>query len=311
MSKKNNKKSYEGPKKRLSTKAIIAICVGAAVLVAGIAVGVYFWLKPKPQETVSATSGTIEVIDDKNLILSFTTPYMDKESEFYVEKNKGFYVSYTDANGKEVKIGGQITETPTFTSNQSETLEYGNLSVKVKLDKKLNPSEETLLKAVLEADAISCKKAKYSSPEITTYFRFFLDESGLFEVEVEKFPYAKTVVPSDVEAKLTKEKGKAYCTITARVDGITDYNKEGVQNLSTLVFFTYKNSEGITYRLPQPQKGIDFSINNGKVVFKYVVEEKDLIPGCEYELSIPKGLFINEDMSVVNDEYKCKFTYVE
>ncbi|MBE6784455.1 MAG: hypothetical protein E7536_10665 [Ruminococcaceae bacterium] len=310
MAKNAKKKDFE--KKGLTTGQIIAICVAAAVLIAGIAVVVYFYLKPKPQATVSATTGNIEIIDEQNLVLSFTTPYMDEDSAFYVENNKGFYISYTDEKtNKEVKITGQITETPTFSSNKTDSLAYGNLSVKIKLDQKLKPSDTALLKAVLEADSISCKKQKYSTPEIITHFRFSLDEAGLFEVKVEKFPYAKAIVPSDVEAKLSKEKGKAYCTITARVDGVTDYNKEGIQNLSTLVYFMYKNSEGVTYRLPQPQKGIDFSVSNGKIVFKYVVEEKDLIPGCEYELSIPKGLFINEDMSVVNDEYTCKFTYVE
>lgn len=283
------------------TKIIIAI-VCAIVIAAGVSLGIYFGMKNHndPSETVFATTGTVEVFDKNTVKFSYLTPYIEKSS-FEVVDKKGFAV---ETDGK--TIDGKIISLE-YRPSKSETIESGEIVITADISEKFIDGKS--YKAIIKAGAIKHAKEEYVNPDITADFKVSKDDNGVLHAEEEKFKDAKTVVLSDVEPSLYKKDGKAYFSITAKADGITRYNEEGAKNFSAFIGYRYKTSEGGFVRWLNSD--IVFSVKDGVIEITGSAMEDDLIPGKDYKLVISKGFFLNDDGSVVNEEYKSEFTYVE
>ncbi|MBQ7957442.1 MAG: hypothetical protein IJ279_05335 [Clostridia bacterium] len=292
--------------KKLNKTSKIVIAVAAAVLVvAGVALGLYFGLKEKPHETSFAETAEVQVIDSKNIIFSYTCPYMDKNTAFRIDDKNGLVITYKDKD--ETKTLPCTISSSKYEASEAELIKYGKLSLSVTLKEEIK--ENVLYKALLKKDSISLKKENYTNGEITADFTVTKTEEGLFEVEKEVFVDSKLVTPSNVEAKLSKENGKAYLTVTAQIDGITKYDENALQNFTSFIAIRYKNENGTFGRFLN--RDVEFSAENGKVIIKGTLDKEDLIPGQDYKLIIKKGFFSNDDKSVVNDDYEGDFTYVE
>ncbi len=283
------------------TKIIIAI-VCAVVIAAGISLGIYFGVKNHndPSKTVFATTGTVEVFDKNTVKFSYLTPYIEKGSFEIVDK-KGFAV---ETEGKTIE--GKIISIE-YRPSKTDTIETGEIVITADLSEKL--VADSSYKAVIKAGAIEHKKEEYINPDITADFKVNKDDNGVLHAEEEKFKDAKSVVLSDVEPTFYKKDGKAYFSITAKAEGITKYNEEGSKNFSAFIGYRYKTSEGGFVRWLN--NDVVFSAKDGVIEITGSAMEDDLIPGIDYKLVISKGFFLNDDGSVVNEEYKSTFTYVE
>ncbi len=292
-------------KKLNKTSKIVIAAVAAVLFVAGISLGLYFGLKDKPAETTFSSTGEITVIDKNNIVFSYTCPYMNEDTEFRISDKEGFVITYKVK--EETKTIPCTIKSSKYEQSKTEALKYGTLSLNISLKEDI--IDNTTYKTVLKANSIELKKENYKNPDITADFTITKTEEGLYDVQKEVYLDAKAVVPSNVEAKLTKENGKAYFTVTAQIDGITQYDAAALKNLQAFVGFGYKNENGTFGRFLN--RDVEFSVNNGKVFIRGTVDKEDLIPGQDYSLIIKKGFFTNDDKSVVNDEYKGIFTYVE
>ncbi len=281
------------------TKIILAV-VFSVLFVAGLALGLYFGLREKPESTVFAETGTVDVFDENTLKFTFIAPYIENAT-FEVTNEKGFEVT-TDAK----TIPGKIISIE-YRPGEGEKIETGTVVVTADLEEKLLDGNS--YRAVIKADSLELKSEDYVNPDITADFKVKMDDNGSLNAEEEKFKDAKAVVLSDVEPKLYKKDGKAYFEITAKADGITDYNKSEAQNYQVFAAYRYKTSDGIFVRFMTDD--VKCTIENGSIRIVGETGEENLIPGQDYKLIISKGFFVNDDKSVVNEEYESTFTYVE
>ncbi len=306
------KKATKKEKKELSKKGKITIAVVLAVLLAaGVGLGIYFGLKEKKaahETTYSDTFREVNIIDDSTIEFSYACPFLEGQPQFYVENARGFYMTYTDSKNQTVTINGEIIEAPKYVANKVEGLQGGTLTLKIKFDKKLQ-KENTLYHAVLKENSISYKKDNYVNKEIVADFYANATETDSWESSIEKYANAKTVIPSNVEVNLTKDDKNGYFSVSAQIPGVTQFNAVATQNFEALLLLKYKNENGTFIRYIN--KDVEFKAENGKIFIKGTIGLEDLIPGQDYDIVIQKGVFINDDKSVVNDEYTCKYTYVE
>lgn len=281
------------------TKIIIAI-VCTVLFVAGIALGLYFGLKDKPAKTVFAETGTVEVFDKNTVKFSYITPYIEK-GVFEIIDKEGFVVKTDDKtiDGKIVSIEYRPTNT--------ETVKSGEVVITADLSEKLIAGAS--YHATVKAGAVEHTKEDYVNPDITADFKVKEDDNGMLHAEEEKFKDAKAVVLANVEPKLYKKDGKAYFSITAKADGLTRYNEEGANNFTVIAGYSYKNSDGTFIRWLNTD--VVFKAENGIIEITGSAMADDLIPGTDYKLVIQRGFFLNDDSSVVNEEYEGTFTYVE
>lgn len=287
-----------------TTKIVIAV-IAAAIVVAGVALGLYFGLKEKPHETEFATMADVQIIDKNNIVFSYTCPYLEEDSAFRIEDKNGLVITYK-VDKKEKTLPCTIASSK-YEASKSDTIKYGTLSLNVKLNESIK--DNTIYNAVLKAESISLEKENYLNPDVTADFSVIKTEEGLFQVQKEDYLNARLVAPANVEASLTKENGKAYFTITAQIDGITQYDKEALQNLRSFIALKYKNENGTFGRFLNTD--VEFSAENGNVFIRGTLDKEDLIPGQDYTVIIKKGFFTNDDKSVVNDDYEGAITYVE
>ena len=310
--KKEKKKASEKEKKALSKKSKIIIAVVLSVIfVAGAGLGIYFGLKEKKDNhktTYSDTFKEVNIIDDSTIEFSYLCPYIEGQPQFFVENAKGFHMTYADSNKNTVTINGEIIEAPKYTAIQSGDLQGGTLTLKIKIDKKLL-KEETVYSAVLDENSISYKKDDYSNKKITAEFTAGSVDGVVWDGEIHHFANAKTVVPSNVEVNLTKDNQKGYFAVSAQMPGITQYNAAATQNFEALLLLKYKNENGTFIRYIN--EDVEFKAENGKIFIKGSISLEDLIPGQDYTVEIQKGVFTNDDRTVVNEEYTCQYTYVE
>lgn len=281
------------------TKIILAV-ICSVIVVAGISLGLYFGLREKPQETVFADTGTVDVFDKNTVKFTFIAPYITG-ADFEIINREGFEV-ITD--GK--TIGGKIVSVE-YRAGEGENLKNG--SVVVTADVKEDFINGKSYKAVIKANSLKLAAEDYINPDITAEFKVKKDDNGSLHAEEEKFKDAKAVVLSDVEPKLFKKDGKAYFEITATADSITTYNQTEAQNFQVFAAYKYKTSEGTFVRFMNDD--VKCTIQNGSIRIYGETGEENLIPGQDYKLIISKGFFINDDKSVVNEEYESTFTYVE
>lgn len=281
------------------TKIILAVVL-SVLFVAGLTLGLYFGLRDKADDTVFAETGTVDVFDENTLKFTFITPYIEN-AVFEIENKNGFEVT-TDSK----VISGEIISIE-YRGNNGEELKSGSVVVTADLEEKLIDGNS--YHAVIKESAISLKGEDYLNPDITADFKVKMDDNGSLNAEEEKFKDSKAVVLSDVKPKLYKKDGKAYFEITAKADGVTAYNKTESQNYQVFAAYSYKNSEGIFVRFMIDN--VQCSIENGSIRIIGETGEENLIPGQDYKLVIKKGFFINDDKSIVNEEYESTFTYVE
>ncbi len=312
--KKETKKGEE-KKKQLTKKAKIIISVVVAVVIAaGVGLGIYLSKDKKNvhETTYSDTFSDFKVIDSSTIEFTYTCPYFEGQPQFYVENAKGFYMTYANAKGETVTLNGEIIEAPKYSAGvlqgeQDET-KGGSLTLKIKLDKKL-VKEETTYHAVLKAESISYKEDDYINKEVSAKFTASSVDGVAWSGDIIHFADAKIVVPSNVEVSLTKDSEKGYFAINAYIPGVTQYNEAGTKNFEALAKIEYKNENGRFIRFISTD--VEFKEENGNVFLKGSIGLEDLIPGQDYTVTIQKGVFINDDKSVVNDEYVCQYTYVE
>ena len=281
------------------TKIILAV-VCSVCLLAGVALGLYFGLREKPQETVFAETGTVDVFDENTVKFTFIAPYITG-ADFDITDRQGFEVIL---DGKTIQ--GKIVSVE-YVASEGENLESG--SVIVTADVEEDFIEGKSYKAVIKANSLELASENYINPDITAEFKVKKDDNGSLHAEEEKYKDAKAVVLSDVEPKLYKKDGKAYFEITAKADGITTYNKAEAQNFQAYAAYRYKTTEGTFVRFMTDD--VKCTIENGSIRIYGETGEENLIPGQDYKLVISKGFFINDDKSVVNEEYESTFTYVE
>ncbi len=281
------------------TKIILAV-VCSVLFVAGLTLGLYFGLRDKPKNTVFAETGTVDVFDENTLKFTFIAPYIEN-ADFEVTNEKGFEVT---ADAK--TIAGKIISIE-YRPGKSDTLENGSVVVTADLEEKLLDGNS--YHAVIKANSIELKSEEYVNPDITADFKVKMDDNGQLNAEEEKFKDAKVVVLSDVEPELYKKDGKAYFKITAKADGITTYNETEAKNLQVFAAYRYKNSNGTFGRFMTDN--VKCSIENGVIEIVSETGEENLIPGQDYKLIITKGFFVNDDKTIVNEEYESTFTYVE
>lgn len=281
------------------TKIIVAV-VCSVLFIAGLATGLYFGLKEKPRDTSFAETGFVEIIDEDTIEFSYLCPYF-KKADFKIINENGFSVSADNktTTGKIVSLD--------YTSGKTEKLQSGTLTLTVDLEEKL--SADTSYHAVVKAESIELKKADYINTDITADFRTASNSDGNLEAEEENFKDVKSVVLSDVKAELYKKNGKAYFSITAKANGITAYNEADMKNYRVFAAYSYKTENGIFGRYIYDN--VEFSAENGVITITGETGAENLIPGQEYNLVINKGFFTNDDKTLVNEEYKSTFTYVE
>ena len=164
---------------------------------------------------------------------------------------------------------------------------------------------------MLKAESISYKDDDHNfiNKEITAQFPASSVDGVTWTGEILDFANAKVVVPSDVEINLTKDSKKGYFSINAYIPGVTQFNAVATQNFDAIAKIEYKNENGRFIRYISTD--VEFKEENGNVFLKGSIGLEDLIPGQDYTVTIQKGVFINDDKSVVNDEYVCQYTYVE
>lgn len=281
------------------TKIILAV-VCSVLFIAGLATGLYFGLKEKPQGTTFAETGTVNIIDEDTIEFSYLCPYF-KNADFNIINENGFTVSADDktTNGKIVSLE--------YSSGETEQLRSGTLTLTVDLEEKL--SADTSYHAVVKAESIELKKADYKNDDITADFRTSSNDDGSLDAEEEKFKDVKSVALSNVEAKLFEKNGKAYFSITAKGEGLTTYNEADMKAYRVLAAYSYKTENGIFGRMIYDN--VEFSAENGVITITGETGKENLIPGKDYNLTITKGFFTNEDKTLVNEEYKSTFTYIE
>lgn len=313
-SESKKRREAEAERQRAKKKKIIIISVVAAVvIVAGIILGIHFSKENKNihETTYSDTFKDFTSKSASNVEFTYTCPYFEKAPQFYVEDTKGFYMTYVDANGKTVTINGEIVgikyNTSVLQGSQGET-RGGTLTLEINLDKKLL-KEETTYRAVLKAGSISYKDDDYVNKEISAEVKAASTDGVVWDGDVIPFADAKTVVPSNVEINLTKDSNKGYFSIKAYIPGVTQYNEAGTKNFEALAKIEYKNENGRFIRFISTD--VEFKAENGNVFLKGSIGLEDLIPGEDYTVTIQKGVFVNDDKSVINDEYVCTYTYVE
>ncbi len=287
-----------------NTKIILAVVL-SVLFVAGLALGLYFGLKDKPSETTFADTGTVSVFDENTIKFSYICPYIEGNPNFEIVNEDGFHISY-DSDGTKKEIKGEIISVEYY-ANKSEAINSATLNVTIDLDEKLEDDET--YHAVIEANSIELKKEEYINPDITADFKVKEDDNGKLNAEEEKFKDAKAVVLNDVKAELYEKGGKAYFSVTAKADGLTSYNETAIKNYQVTTGYSYKTSEGRFIRWLV--NDIEFSAENGVIKITGSAMKDDLIPGMDYKFVIQKGYFINDDKSVVNEEYEGNFTYIE
>lgn len=281
-------------------KIIIAV-VCSVLFITGLATGLYFGLKEKPQETAFAETGFVEVIDEDTIEFSYLCPYF-KKADFKIINEKGFTLSTGDktTNGKIVSLE--------YSSGKTDSFRSGTLTLTVDLEEKL--SADTSYHAVVKAESIELKKEKYVNTDITADFKTIANTDGKLEAEEEEaFKDVKSVVLSNVKAELFKKDGKAYFSITAKANGITAYNESGMKAYRVFASYIYKTTEGTFAR--HIHDNVEFSAENGVITITGETGEENLIPGQDYKLIINKGFFTNDDQTLINEEYTSTFTYVE
>ncbi len=281
------------------TKIILAV-VCSVIFVAGLSLGLYFGLRDKPEKTVFAETGTVDIFDENTIKFTFITPYIEN-ADFEITNKEGLEVS---TDGK--TIGGKIISVE-YRTSEGENIESGSVVVTADLKEKL--VDGTSYKAIIKANSLKLTSKDYVNPDITADFKAKKDDNGSLNAEEEKFKDSKAVVLSDVEPKLYKKDGKAYFEVTAKAEGITDYNKSEAQNYQVFAAYRYKTSDGIFVRFMTDD--VKCTIENGSIRIYGKTGEENLIPGQDYKLVISKGFFVNDDKSVVNEEYESTFTYVE
>ncbi len=281
------------------TKIIVAV-VASVLLVAGIALGLYFGLKDKPAKTVFADTGTVDVFEEDTLKFTFIAPYIE-DASFEILDENGFEVTTDD-----ITIAGEIISVEYYAS-EGDAIESGSVVVTAELEEKL--VDGTSYRAVIKANSIRLESEDYINPDITADFKVKMDDNGSLNAEEEKFKDAKAVVLSDVKAELYKKGGEAYFSITAKADGITSFNETDARNYQTFAAYSYKNENGTFARFLIDS--VEFKAENGVIEIVGKTGEENLIPGQDYKLIIKKGFFINDDKSIVNEEYESTFTYVE
>ncbi len=280
-------------------KIIIAV-VCSVLFIAGLATGLYFGLKEKPQDTTFAETGFVEVIDEDTIEFSYLCPYF-KKADFKIINENGFAVSTDDktSNGTIVSLE--------YSSGETEQLKSGTLTLTVDLEEKL--ASDTSYHAVVKAESIELKKADYVNADITADFRTTASSDGKLDAEEEKFKDVKSVALSNVKAEFFEKNGKAYFSITAKANGITTYNEADMKAYRVLAAYSYKTSEGTFGRYIYDN--VEFSAENGVITITGETGKENLIPGQDYNLTITKGFFTNDDKTLINEEYKSTFTYVE
>ncbi len=280
-------------------KIIIAV-VCSVLFIAGLATGLYFGLKEKPQGTSFAETGIVEVIDKDTIEFSYLCPYF-KKADFEIINENGFTVSADNktTNGKIVSFE--------YSSGETEQLKSGTLTLTVDLEEKL--SADTSYHAVVKAESIELKKADYVNPDITADFKTTANSDGTLDAEEEKFKDVKSVALSNVKAKLFEKNGKAYFSITAKANGITTYNEADMKAYRVFAAYSYKTEDGTFGRYIYDN--VEFSAENGVITITGETDKENLIPGQDYNLTINKGFFTNDDQTLINEEYKSTFTYVE
>lgn len=281
------------------TKIILAVVL-SVLFVAGLTLGLYFGLREKPQNTVFAETGTVDVFDSNTVKFTFITPYIEN-ADFEIINKEGFEIT-TDAK----TIPGKIISIE-YRPGEGEKIETGSVVITADLEEKLLDGNS--YHAVLKADSIKLESEDYTNTDITADFKVKKDDNGTLNAQVEKFKDAKAVVLSDVEPRLYKKGDKAYFEITAKADGITDYNKTEAQNYQVFAVYKYKTTEGVFVRFMIDN--VKFTAENGSISIVGETAKENLIAGQDYKLIISKGFFVNEDKSVVSEEYESTFTYVE
>ena len=280
-------------------KIIIAVVV-SVIIAAGVAAGLYFGLKEKPQSTAFAETGSVEIVDENTIEFSYTCAYY-KEADFEIINENGFTVSTDDktVNGKIVSLD--------YASGKTDTLESGTLTLTVDLEENLVAGKS--YEAVVKAESIQLKKADYINPDITSDFKVVADNEGALEAEEENFKDVKSVVLSNVQAELYEKNGKAYFSITAKANGITTYNEADMKAYRVFAAYSYKTEDGTFGRYIYDN--VEFSAENGVITIISETGKENLIPGQDYTLTINKGFFTNDDRTLINEEYRSTFTYVE
>lgn len=288
-------------KKKMGKKAkIILAAVLSVIILAGVATGIYFGLEHKRAETVFAETGTVDIFDEDTIKFTFITPYIEN-GEFETINENGVIVKDGDK-----KIGSKIVSVE-YRPVKTEALESGTVVVTADLDEKLENGVS--YKAVIIEGTLKLVKKDYINKDITAAFKAKKDDNGKLNAQEEKYTDATAVVLSDVKPLLYKKGGKAYFEITAKADGVTTYNAADAQNFQTFCSYRYRNSEGTFVRFMTGD--VQCTIKNGVIKITAETPVENLIPGQDYTLLISKGFFINEDKSVVNEEYEALFTYVE
>ncbi len=293
------KKPIQKKTMRKKTKIILA-SVLSVIILAGVATGIYFGLEHKRAETVFAETGTVAIFDDNTIKFTFITPYIEN-GEFEVINENGVIVT---TEGK--KIGSEIVSVE-YRPATTDTLEGGTVVVTADLEEKL--VDGTSYRATITAETLKLAKKDYTNKDITADFKAKKDDNGQLNAQEEKYKDATSVVLSDVKPVLYKKGAKAYFEVTAKADGVTTYNKAGSQNFQAFCSYRYKNSEGTFVRFMT--ENVQCTIKNGVIKIVAETPAENLIPGQDYTLLISKGFFINEDQTIVNEEYEALFTYVE
>lgn len=280
-------------------KIILAV-VFAVLFIVGLSLGLYFGLRDKPSKTVFADTGTVSVFDEDTVKFSYICPYIEN-ANFEITDKTGFCVN---VDGK--TVNGKIISIE-YNASESEAIESGTVTVTADLEEDLVAGKD--YHAVIKANSIELEKEDYVNPDITADFKVKEDDNGVFRAEEEKFKNAKAVVLDDVKAELFKKDGKAYFSITAKGDGLTTYNETDMKNYQVFAAYSYKNENGTFARFLVDD--VQFSAENGLIEIIGETGEENLIPGQDYKVTIKKGFFMNDDKTVVNEEYEANFTYIE
>ncbi len=292
----------------MNKKVKIIIAVVLAVLaIAGAVTGFYFGKKAKDtQKTVFDETGMIKITDENNIEFSYTCPYMSKNTKFEILNKDGAYVFFTK-DSKETVIPAEITAAE-YTRSESESLKTGTLTLKIKLSEKLGENEYSF---VLKKDSIELKKKDYINPEMKTHFSVTSTSDGKLEANDEKYAGSKLAVPSNVSADIVKEGSKHYFIFKADINGVTTFDEIGMKNLKVLFAYGHGEKNNRTFVGIHEDENVIIKIENGSVYVKSEVKKDMLFPGDDYEYVLTKGFFTNDDKTVVSDELKGTFTYVE
>lgn len=254
---------------------------------------------------------TIDIeFDQENLNkleVSFDCPYLSENTKFNIDKKDGFTLTFT-VDGEEKVIEGNIIDTK-YERNDSDAVKSGTNTLEIELNEELKYNVS--YSAVLEADSITLAKEDYKNKKMTKEFIIETDALGNINLEGDDYADAKLAVPSNVNAEITKEKGKYYFVFSATIDGITKYDEVGLTNYDVYMGFSVKTTEGTIIRYANAIKETEYTIQNGNVTVKIPVEKEDLHAGVDYKVYMSKGFFTNNDKSLVSDEYSGSFTYVE